>query len=125
MANHEATCPPEAKKKMTDEFMAIMGGNAELKAEKDGARDAKFAGADANGDSLLNAEEMVAFHKLMQAWRTERYGGISAELPEEDAKAWGEAMNGMTPENNGVSLDDFKRLETIFMACLTEAHAAK
>ena len=30
MANHEATCPPEAKEKMKNEFMAIMQGNTEL-----------------------------------------------------------------------------------------------
>ena len=57
MADHAATCPPDASKKMTEEFMAIMQGNSDLKADKDAGMDSKFAEADTDGDSLLNWQE--------------------------------------------------------------------
>ena len=56
----------------------------------------------------------------MHAWRSERYGGMSAERSDDDNKAWFEAMNGMTPGTNGISLDDIKKVEKIFMACLAD-----
>ena len=37
--------------------MAIMQGNADLRADKDAGRDNKFAESDADGDGLLNWEE--------------------------------------------------------------------
>ena len=125
MANHEATCPPDAKKKMFDEFMAIMQGNAELKAEKDAAEKAKFDECDADKDGLLNYEEFKNYDKVMRAWRTERYGGHSANVDQAIKDRWFTAANEMTPGADGISYDNIERYKKILMMVLQEKQAGK
>jgi len=47
------------------------------------ARDDNFAKADADGDGLHNREESKAYAELMKEFRTERYGGTSADPSQE------------------------------------------
>ena len=92
------------------EMGEIRGGNMALMQELNDNRSAKFAEADANADGLLNQEEAKKYHELDRAWRLERYGGWMDEMPEEEGQRWWDAMNGMSPEADGISLENHVRL---------------
>ena len=82
-----------------------------------------FQDVDENRDGILDRDEYYAFEKGLYDMRVEAYGGFF-EWTQDELDLWYDAQNTLTPDVDGISIDDIHRKLDIGSYIFTELASA-